>query len=104
MCDPVMGDHGKLYVPEDLVPIYRNEVVPRATVLTPNQFEAELLTDVRIRSLRDALAASDALHAKGVRCVVITSMHVPGDDDAIHLVASRVHPGAPRPSAARRGG
>jgi pyridoxine kinase len=23
VCDPVMGDHGKLYVPADLVPIYR---------------------------------------------------------------------------------
>jgi pyridoxine kinase len=26
LCDPVMGDHGKLYVPEELVKIYREQV------------------------------------------------------------------------------
>jgi len=26
LCDPVMGDHGKLYVPEELVQIYREQV------------------------------------------------------------------------------
>ena len=31
-CDPVLGDGGKLYVPEALVEIYRDEVVPLATV------------------------------------------------------------------------
>ena len=29
-CDPVMGDLGKLYVPDELVAIYREEVVPLA--------------------------------------------------------------------------
>ena len=29
------------YVPEELVPIYRDQLVPLADVLTPNQFEAE---------------------------------------------------------------
>lgn len=26
VCDPVMGDEGKLYVPEDLVHVYREKV------------------------------------------------------------------------------
>ena len=34
-CDPVLGDGGKLYVPEALVEIYRDDVVPLATVRTP---------------------------------------------------------------------
>lgn len=29
------------YVPEDLLPVYRDKVVPLADILTPNQFEAE---------------------------------------------------------------
>jgi pyridoxine kinase len=41
VCDPVMGDDSKLYVPEDLVPIFRDELCPLADVLTPNHFEAE---------------------------------------------------------------
>lgn len=37
----VMGDIGKgLYVAEDVVPIYR-QMLAQATIITPNQFEAE---------------------------------------------------------------
>jgi pyridoxine kinase len=39
VCDPVLGDDGKLYVPEELVEMYKTEMVPLATILTPNQFE-----------------------------------------------------------------
>jgi pyridoxine kinase len=42
-----MGDEGKLYVPEELVHVYREKVVPLASMLTPNQFEAEKLTGLR---------------------------------------------------------
>jgi len=87
-CDPVMGDNGELYVPEELVPVYRDEVVPLATVLTPNQFEAETLTGVTITSDGDAVTAMDRLHAQGVKIVVITSC-VYGSPDSITLVASR---------------
>ena len=37
------------YVPEDLLPIYRDDILPLADVITPNQFEAEYVvvsTDV----------------------------------------------------------
>ena len=74
VCDPVLGDHGKFYVPEELVAVYRERVLPRATMATPNQFEAEKLTGLKIESLRDALRACDAMHDDlGVRVVVISS-------------------------------
>lgn len=38
--DPVMGDNGKLYVAEDVVPAYRS-LIPYADLILPNQFEAE---------------------------------------------------------------
>jgi pyridoxine kinase len=38
--DPVMGDNGKLYVAEDVVPAYKS-LVPHADLILPNQFEAE---------------------------------------------------------------
>jgi pyridoxine kinase len=37
-CDPVLGDNGRLYVPRPLVDAYRDEVVPHAHALLPNQF------------------------------------------------------------------
>ena len=36
-----MGDNGKMYVPQELLPVYREEIMPLADIITPNQFEAE---------------------------------------------------------------
>ena len=78
LCDPVMGDGGRLYVPHEFVDLYA-EVIRLAHVITPNQTEAELLTGRKIASLDDAVTACEALHAKGVRLVVITSLTLPED-------------------------
>ncbi|XP_027079374.1 pyridoxal kinase isoform X1 [Coffea eugenioides] len=79
VCDPVMGDEGKLYVPQELVSVYREKVVPVASMLTPNQFEAELLTGIRIVSEQDGREACNRLHTAGPPKVVITSMNMDGN-------------------------
>lgn len=38
--DPVMGDNGRLYVADEVVPAYK-ALVPYADLILPNQFEAE---------------------------------------------------------------
>ncbi|EDV25249.1 uncharacterized protein TRIADDRAFT_25994 [Trichoplax adhaerens] len=73
VCDPVMGDNGIMYVPKELLPIYREEVIPLADIITPNQFEAEILTDVKIVDEKSAIEAMDILHSKGIKTVVISS-------------------------------
>ncbi|XP_076858717.1 pyridoxal (pyridoxine, vitamin B6) kinase a isoform X4 [Brachyhypopomus gauderio] len=73
VCDPVLGDNGAMYVPEDLLPVYRDKVVPVADIITPNQFEAELLTGKKISTEKDAIEAIDMLLAMGPHTVVITS-------------------------------
>ena len=96
VCDPVLGDGGKLYVPEQLVEAYKTDVIPLANIVTPNQFEASLLTGIPVVSLADALAACDKLHAMGPHTVVITSMDVPDDNGAaLTLVGSTALPQAP---------
>ena len=65
-----MGDNGKLYVSQDLVPAYKDLVTSLATVITPNQFEAELLTGIKIDSKASALAACQILHDRGIATVV----------------------------------
>ncbi|CAJ1366820.1 unnamed protein product [Effrenium voratum] len=77
VCDPVMGDNGHLYVPEELVAVYRSEVLSHVSILTPNQFEAELLTERKITSVQEAVGACDLLHAKGPEIVVLTTLDVP---------------------------
>ncbi|XP_024141662.1 pyridoxal kinase [Oryzias melastigma] len=73
VCDPVLGDQGAMYVPENLLPVYKNKVVPLADILTPNQFEAELLTGRTIRTAADAVQVMDLLHDMGPETVVLTS-------------------------------
>lgn len=60
----VLGDEGRLYVPAENVNIYREEVLPLATMITPNQYEAELLSGVVIHTEEDAVRACLALHAR----------------------------------------
>lgn len=43
--DPVMGDNGKLYIPEDEVPQYK-ALLREADLILPNQFEAEYATGI----------------------------------------------------------
>jgi len=74
VCDPVMGDYGPgMYVPKALLPVYREVIVPMADVCLPNQFEAELLTESKIGTEEDALAAMRKLHDSGVKVVVLSS-------------------------------
>ncbi|KAM3607292.1 uncharacterized protein V6R79_005269 [Siganus canaliculatus] len=87
VCDPVMGDHGAMYVPEVLLPVYRDKVVPLADILTPNQFEAELLTGKKINSEEDALQVMDLLHKMGPETVVLTSTDLPSKCGDKYLVA-----------------
>ena len=77
VCDPVMGDLGHLYVPEELVAVYRSEMLQHVSILTPNQFEAELLTEMKITNMQEAVDACNLLHSKGPRVVVLTTLDVP---------------------------
>lgn len=89
ICDTVFGDNGKLYVPAELVGIYREEVIPLANVVTPNQFEAEQLTGISIQSLEDAKTAIRALHDLGPEVVVVTSMILEEHPDKMYILASQ---------------
>jgi pyridoxine kinase len=39
--DPVLGDDGKFYLPEELVDCFVSNLLPLATIITPNQFEVQ---------------------------------------------------------------
>ncbi len=74
-CDPVMGDREQgLFVKPGIPEFMREKAVPAANILTPNQFELEVLTGQETGSLDDMLAAARGLISRGPRVVVITSV------------------------------
>lgn len=73
-CDPVMGDYGKgVYVKEGIRAFMRDRAVPASDIVTPNQFEAEILSGRKIETGDDARRAAELIHAAGPRLVLITS-------------------------------
>lgn len=89
-CDPVIGDVGRgIFVRPGIPDFMREQAVPAADVITPNQFELELLTGRTCATLPEAIAACDALHARGPKVILVTSLHV-GETppDSIDLLAS----------------
>lgn len=74
-CDPVIGDVGRgVFVRPGIPEFMREQAVPAADIVTPNQFELELLTDIEIRTLADAHRAVDALRDAGPKVVLVTSL------------------------------
>ena len=83
LCDPVMGDLDQgLYVAREVPELMAEQAVPLADIVTPNQFELELLTGGPLASLEDALAAARRLLAKGPKVVVVTSLRHGGTAEA----------------------
>ena len=91
VCDPVMGDTGPgLYVPADLLPVYKSLILPLADVCLPNQFEAELLTDRKISSEEDAREVMDFLHSKGPSTVILSSTELGNSEYLLGMASSVV--------------
>ena len=103
MCDPVLGDNGKLYVPEELVAIYRDKIIPSADILKPNQFEAEMLTGTKIVDVESAVAAIDKFHSMGIKTVVLSSVDIQNHNgtgrELLSMVSSLVAPNTATPTS-----
>ncbi|MBQ1047092.1 pyridoxal kinase PdxY [Micromonospora sp. C51] len=88
-CDPVMGDVGRgMFVRPGIPEYLRDVVVPRADIVTPNQFELEFLAGRPTNSVDDLLAAVDAVRATGPPHVLVTSvLHGDLPADTLEVVA-----------------
>jgi pyridoxine kinase len=96
-CDPVMGnaDSG-CFVDPAIPPLLREQVVPHADIITPNQFELAQLTNTSLTGLiedpRPPLAkildAVDAARAMGPATVLVTSVaHADQSEETIEMLA-----------------
>jgi hydroxymethylpyrimidine/phosphomethylpyrimidine kinase len=78
--DPVgVSKHGDPLLSADAVDTIRAELLAVATVATPNLYEVEQLTGVRVHTESDLPRAAEAVLALGSRWVLVKGGHLPGD-------------------------
>uniref|UniRef100_A0AC35THJ3 Pyridoxal kinase n=1 Tax=Rhabditophanes sp. KR3021 TaxID=114890 RepID=A0AC35THJ3_9BILA len=92
VCDPVLGDCGEYYTPKDLMPVYRDEIIHLADILTPNAFELSELTGIQIDNEKDCFDAINKLHNQyNVKCVVVSSgISNPDNEKVFYAYASTI--------------
>ena len=61
----------------------RDELLKRATVITPNMLEAELLTGMEVKDLNAMKAAAQKLMEMGARAVIVTGGHLEKPTDVL---------------------
>lgn len=78
--DPVMvSQHGRLLVTQDALEAMRDELIPQASLLTPNLAEASALTGLEVNDLDSMQKAARELHRMGAKAVLVKGGHLEGD-------------------------
>jgi hydroxymethylpyrimidine/phosphomethylpyrimidine kinase len=79
--DPVMvAKSGAPLLKPEAVDALRKYLLPKATVITPNKFEAERLAELKIENMKDAEAAAEKISEIGPKAVVIKGGHLEGKE------------------------
>jgi hydroxymethylpyrimidine/phosphomethylpyrimidine kinase len=90
VCDPVMVSRtGAQLIDDDAIAILRRDLLPQSTILTPNRYEAQLLSGVTIDSLDDMKTAADRILNQGVATVLIKCGGMTGALRGVDLLADR---------------
>lgn len=77
--DPVLGDHDSgLYVKPELAACYRDSLSACASLITPNHFELEFLSEQKSQTEEEVIASARKLIGGKTHTVIITSS--PSDD------------------------
>ncbi|WP_427385149.1 pyridoxal kinase PdxY [Janibacter sp. G56] len=89
-CDPVMGNATSGCFVHPAIPVLlREKVVPRADVITPNQFELGFLTGTEPHTLEETLESVDRARDLGPRTVLVTSVLRPdAPEGTIEMLAA----------------
>jgi len=88
-CDPVMGNAKSGCFVHPAIPVLlRERVVPRADLITPNQFELGYLTDTDPHTLEETIASVGTARAMGPSTVLVTSVLRPdAPDETVEMLA-----------------
>lgn len=85
--DPVMvAKGGDLLLRDDARGALIEQLLPLATVVTPNLHEAQVLCGFEIRTLAEMRQAAQVIYGMGAGNVVVKGGHLPAESDAIDLL------------------
>ena len=77
--DPVMvASGGQRLMQEDALEIFEKRFMPMATLLTPNIPEAEILSGIKINTIKDIDRSAKIILSKGCKSVLIKGGHLDG--------------------------
>ena len=84
--DPVMiSTSGFALLHDDAVRVIIDQLIPRATLVTPNTHEAGLLTGKEIRTIQDVKEAAWQIKVMGAKAVLVKGGHLEGQEEAIDV-------------------
>ena len=89
-CDPVIGDVGRgIFVRPGVPEFMREQAVPAADIITPNQFELDYLSGLTTQSLDDVKRAIAIVQGLGPKVMLVTSVETKETPaDSVDLIAS----------------
>lgn len=79
--DPVMVSRtGAQLIDDDAVKTLRDELIPQAAMITPNRYEAQILSGLEIVSLEDMQTAAQSIHKNlGIKAVLVKGGGMSGE-------------------------
>ena len=90
--DPVLGStSGTRFLSPAGMRVLLRELLPRATLVTPNWAEAAALTGFAVRTFAEVETAANALLATGCGAVLLKGGHAPGKACRDYLVTTNGH-------------
>jgi hydroxymethylpyrimidine/phosphomethylpyrimidine kinase len=85
--DPVMvATSGAVLLKPSAIRVLRERLLPRATLVTPNLDEAQLLLDRRLRTLEDLLDAAQEIHSRFGCAALVKGGHLKLGTDAVDVL------------------
>ncbi len=78
--DPVMVSRaGAQLIDDGAIAALQHQLIPHATVVTPNRYEAQLLSGISIDSLADMETAAQRIYQSGVKAVLVKGGGMAGE-------------------------
>ena len=85
--DPVMvSASGAQLLKPEAVEALKQDLIPLAHVLTPNVFEAEILSGIKVENVDDAIRAAETISEMGAEFTLIKGGHLTPTDKAVDIL------------------